>query len=116
MDIIFSRGMEKNCQDRKSAVREWGPEQGRQIMRRIEELRDIQNLAQLWCFPAYRPHELTGDREGQISIDVKDPYRLIIIPANDPIPRKSDGGLDRESITKICIWEVVNTHDGKIKR
>jgi plasmid maintenance system killer protein len=116
LDILYSRAIEKHCKDRKSAVRKWGPEQGRHVMRRIDDLLDMENLAQLRCFPALRPHELTNDRDGQISIDLKDPYLLILEPANDPLPQKEDGGLDWERVTIIKIVEVVDTHEGKHKK
>lgn len=108
--------MEGPCQDRKSAVKEWGSEQGKLVLRRIDDILDAATLAELWLLPALRCHELKENREGQISIDLKHPYRLIIEPANNPIPIKEDGGLDRERITRVSLLEVVDTHDGKIKR
>ena len=35
MDILYLRGMEKHCRDRQGAVKKWGADQGRQVMRRI---------------------------------------------------------------------------------
>ena len=61
-------------------------------MQRIDELKDAVCLADLYRFPALRCHELKGDRKGQIAINLIDPYRLILEPANHPIPRKEDGG------------------------
>ncbi|MFP4441147.1 MAG: hypothetical protein ACLFVO_28250 [Chloroflexaceae bacterium] len=43
-------------------------------------------------------------------MDLDHPYRLLFVPANDPIPRKDDGGLDWASITAIEIIEVEDTH------
>lgn len=111
MDILYSREMKKHCRDRGAAVRKWGPEQGKLVIRRIDELKDVSCLADLRRFPALRCHELKGDRKGQIAIDLINPYRLILEPANDPIPRKEDGGLDWEQITAVRLLEVVDYHD-----
>jgi proteic killer suppression protein len=53
---------------------------------------------------------LSGDRGGQLSVDLEHPYRLLFIPANDPIPVKQDGGLDWAKVTEIEIVEIVDTH------
>jgi hypothetical protein len=57
-----------------------------------------------------RCHELTGDRSGQLSLDLDGPYRLIFVPANEPVPLKADGGLDRTRVTAIEIIGVEDTH------
>jgi len=54
---------------------------------------------------------LTGDRKGTLAVDLDHPYRLIFEPANDPVPRKPDGGLDWTKITVIRILELRDYHD-----
>ncbi len=58
-----------------------------------------------------RCHELTGDRGGQLSIDLDHPYRLIFIPDHDPIPTRTEGGLDWNRVTRILILEIADTHE-----
>jgi len=36
--------------------------------------------------------------------------RLVFIPANNPIPKAADGGLDWPEVTEIEIIEIVDTH------
>ena len=60
-------------------------------------------------FPG-RCHELIGDRGGQLSLDLDHPYRLIFEPANDPIPCKTDGGLEWKDVTAVEIVGVEDTH------
>jgi len=115
VDILYLRGMEKHCRDRQGAVKKWGADQGRQVMRRIDEMRDVNSLADLTKFPAIRFHDLIGNRKGQFSVDVKDPYRLVFEPANDPIPRDEAGGIALDQVTIVRLLEVVNTHDKKNK-
>jgi proteic killer suppression protein len=68
------------------------------------------NLQILRLLPQTRAHELTGDRAGQISVDVRHPYRLLLLPDHDEIPRKPDGGLDWMRVTKVKILGIVDTH------
>ena len=72
--------------------------------RHLLSLEDLRNLPQARC------HELTGNREGQLSVDLKYPYRLIFEPADKPVPSKVDGGLDWGKVTTIRILEVEDTH------
>jgi proteic killer suppression protein len=68
----------------------------------LEDLRDL---------PQARCHELHGKRKGQLSVDLDGPYRLVFKPANDPLPKKSDGGLDWTRVTAIMIIGVEDTHE-----
>ncbi len=95
----------------KLLTREWGAEQAKLIARRLTELAAAENLETMRLLPQARAHELKGNREEQISLDVKRPYRLIVIPDYDAPPRKTDGGLDWGKITKIKILEVTDTHE-----
>lgn len=67
-------------------------------------LNDISKL------PPPRCHELIGNRKGQFSVDLEHPYRLIFIPADDPLPVLPDGGLDWSGVTEIEIIEIADTH------
>ena len=60
--------------------------------------------------PPPRCHRLVGNREGQLSVDLVHPYRLLFIPANDPIPETDDAGLDWSRVTEIEIIEIGDTH------
>lgn len=55
-------------------------------------------------------HELKADRDEQISVDVKHPYRLLMIPDHDETPRKPDGGLDWSAISRVTVLEIADTH------
>lgn len=57
-----------------------------------------------------RLHELTGDRKGQLALDLQQPYRLVIEPTEEPAPVKDDGGLDWRRITAVTIVEIVDYH------
>jgi len=105
-----SRKLAKELADEKTIVRNYGTDNGRRICLRLAQLTAADNLETLRVLPQTRAHELTGDRAGQISVDVKHPYRLLILPDHDEAPRKPDGGLDWKRVNKVKILEIVDTH------
>ena len=89
MDILFkSRKLEKEFSNYKALKRRYGPEQAKKIQQRMFELQAADNLDTLWTLPQIRAHELKGNLSGQISLDIKHPYRLLIKPDYDNPPQK----------------------------
>lgn len=82
----------------------------KKLQQRLMELRAADTLADISHLPPARCHELTGNRSGQLSVDLEQPYRLIFIPAEGPSRVKKDGGLSWEHITAIEIIEITDTH------
>jgi len=111
-----SRALRKICEIGKEAVRAYGAKGGRKLMQRMNELSSFECLADVPRFPPARCHQLHGDRRGQFSVDLENPYRMIFVPAHNPMPRVEDGGIDMKSVTKIKIIEIDDTHDGKKKK
>ncbi len=110
MEITFkTKKLQKICSDRKAMVKRWGNERAKKIARRLGELRAAPNLGEMRNLPG-RCHELTGDRSGQLSIDLEGPYRLFFEPVDDPPPARPDGGLDWEAVTVIRVVEVGDPH------
>lgn len=79
-------------------------------MQRMMELLAAETLADISKLPPARCHELTGNRKGQLSVDLEHPYRLLFIPADDPIPKREEGGLDWAAVIKVKIIEFTDTH------
>ncbi|MCL2266890.1 MAG: hypothetical protein FWC17_03890 [Treponema sp.] len=52
-----------------------------------------------------------GKQKGMLSVDLDHPYRLLFVPDHDPVPLKSDGGLDWKQVTAITITEIEDTHE-----
>ena len=110
MDIQFqSRKFQRECAEQKKLVKKHGSVRARKIRQRLDDLFAAVVLEDTRKLPG-RCHELKGDRAGQLSMDLDHPYRLIFEPANDPIPRKEDGGLDWMKISAIVIIGVEDTH------
>ena len=111
MDITFrTRRLERTFNSQRELNRAYGSRMARTIMMRLAVLKNARNVS---LVPTSRPdrlHQLTGDRRGQFAVDLVHPRRLIFAPSHNPIPRKEDGGIDRDRVTAITIIEVVDYH------
>lgn len=114
MDLRFAASkLEKECNDQRLLQRRHGAQRAKLLANRLAVLAAAVSLADLW--PPYRGpmrcHELTGDRAGQLSIDLDHPYRLVFMPDHDPQPVRTEGGLDWSRVTRIVILGIVDTHE-----
>ena len=110
MDILFDKQkMAKACNNAQSRVIEYGPERGRRVGLRLDQMRAAQNLT---VFTNVHPrcHRLTGNREGQWSADLDGPYRLIFEIAEDPLPIDLHGNVDLSEVRKVRIIQIADTH------
>ena len=111
MDIFFkTSAIQKLCSKDAVAQKKLGPKMARNLQRRMMGLKAAESLADISHVPPARCHELKGNRKGQLSVDLEHPFRLLFIPANNPVPIGEDGGLDRTQVTEIEIIEIVDTH------
>lgn len=111
MEVYFrNKKFQKLCNSESVMLCELGKKRATKLQTRLMELRAADNLGQIPKVPPPRCHELSADRQGQLSVDLDHPYRLLFIPANDPIPRKEDGGLDWSAVTAVEILEIADTH------
>jgi len=111
VDIKFENtNLADDCNDFKRLVRKHNVQRAKLVRRRLDDLRAAPNLDAMRNLPG-RCHELKGDRDGQISLDLDGPYRLIFFPDHDPLPAKVDGGLEWSLVTAIVVVEVVDTHE-----
>ena len=111
MHISFkTRKLQKICSEGAEGKKRLGPKCGLKLQQRMMELKAAQTLTDISRLPPARCHELTGNRAGQLSVDLEQPYRLIFIIVNEPYPERENGGLDWEGVTEIEISEIVDTH------
>lgn len=114
LEIGFKdRKLEKKCNDDKLLTRRHGERRAKLIKNRLAVLKAATALSDLgkpYQGP-HRCHELTGNRNGQLSVDLDHPYRLIFVPTPQPPPQKNVGGLDWSQVTAISILEIVDTHE-----
>ena len=98
--------------DDRAMVKAYGTQSARKIQKILTQFRASPNLGIFAppYSPPHRCHELTGNRKGQLSVDVEHPYRLVFEPADNPLPMREDGGLDWGKVTIIKIKGVEDTH------
>lgn len=110
VEITFaSAKLAKLCSSWDRMVRELGPDMALRLGSRLQEIEAAASLEELRLLPQVRAHELRGDRDGQISLDLVHPKRLLIRPA-DPPPMTREGGLNWVATTSVVILEIADTH------
>ena len=111
MDILFkNERLERDCTEDRWMRRAWGANRTKILRRRLDQLRAAENLEHLRLAFHRRCHELEGDRSEQVSLDLDGGYRLLLAVAENPVPRKPDGGLDWRRIAAVRVLAVENTH------
>lgn len=111
MDIVFLNDRSRReFNDIGALTRRYGADNARRIRRRLDDLHAAPNVATMHALFGGRLHPLTGDRLGQFALDLRHPQRLIFEPANEPLQRKPDGGLDWSLITTVRILGVEDYH------
>lgn len=110
MELEFaSASLRKRMEDEKAMSKAYG-ERAKTLRLRLALLRQATNLADVPHVPPPRRHRLTGDRDGQYAVDLKQPWRLVFEPANDPLPLLEDGSVDLAAVTRVRILDVTDYH------
>jgi proteic killer suppression protein len=108
-----TRKLEKSLNIEKEMVRTYGTRRAKLLQTRLARLRAARSLMDF--APPYsgsaRCHELKGDKAGIFSIDLDHPYRLLFRPDHDPLPQRSEGGIDWSQVIAIVILEIEDTHE-----
>jgi len=112
MVILFKTAkLEKECNNENLMIKRFGTKRSNLLKRRLTELAAATVLQDLRNLPQARCHELKGNFKGYLSVDLDHPYRLVFEPANNPLPKKPDGGLDWTKVTEIRIVGLEDTHE-----
>lgn len=110
MDISFSdKSLKKVVNDDRKLIKAYGLKRAKLIKKRLDSLRAADTLEDVRHAPG-RFHELTGDRKGQWACDLDQPYRLIFVPHEDPIPTDEDGRYIWIEIRGVDITEITDYH------
>jgi proteic killer suppression protein len=110
VQISFAkRKLQKTCEEHRSLKKMFGDGCGNKIAVRLADLRSAASLEEFRALPG-GCHELAGDRDGQLALDLPDGKRLIFKPSEDPAPTKEDGGLDWGAVDAVEVIEIVDYH------
>ncbi|MFY9146400.1 MAG: type II toxin-antitoxin system RelE/ParE family toxin [Bacillota bacterium] len=105
-----TKKLRRVCECERQARREYGPENAKKLVQRLNEIMASENLFQLMQIPAARCHPLTGDRDGQWAVDLCHPYRLIFEPAGDQSKYLVGGHVDVRKVTRVRILRIEDYH------
>lgn len=113
MEITFTnQKLEQLANDDRSMIKVFGKIRAKILRRRLTQLADATTLEDVRNLPG-NYHELKGDRKGQWSCDLDQPYRLIFTPHESPIPTNEDGQYIWLEITGVEVIEITNYHKEK---
>lgn len=110
MEIRLARKVAKMCNSERKMQAKLGPRNAEKLQQRLAELQAAPDLEAMKLLPAARCHELSGNRKGQIAVNLVDPKRLILVPDYDQPPTKEDGGLDWKLVTRILVLDILDYH------
>jgi plasmid maintenance system killer protein len=112
VEVLFAnKKLRQLCQSREALQREHGQGCARKVMGRLLDLEAAESLDDIRTLPG-KCHELSGDRAGQLALNLSDGKRLIFEPAADPPPSKGDGGLDWTNVRSVRVIAILNYHRG----
>ena len=98
MKVTFrNKKLERECTELDVGIRKYGLNMALKILERILEIENIGSIEQLIMFSIGRCHSLNGNRRGQFSMDLIQPYRLIFIK-------------NETEIKVVKIIEITNYH------
>lgn len=111
MKIAFRRRQLENTFNSQTALRvRYGEQMANAIGNRMAVLSSARTLSLVPSTKPERCHRLSGRRRHQFAVDLVHPYRLLFELADDPIPLRADGGIDKDAVTAITIIEVIDYH------
>ena len=99
--------------DEALCKRRYGADMTKKLTMRIGALEAAQSLATFW--PPFsgpeRVHQLKGDLKGTFSVDLKQPYRLLVRPLGEGTTEAATDEQERwKSITAIEVIGIEDTH------
>lgn len=110
MNIIFQdKKLLSLVNDDRTLQKEKGKKQADKIRQRLAQLQAAETLEDL-RHVAGNYHELTGNRKGQWACDLDQPYRLIFVPQENPVPMNKSGQYLWVEIRGVEIVEITNYH------
>jgi proteic killer suppression protein len=110
MEIAFATPrLQRRFESEKELRRAYGRDSAKKIMTRIADIEAATSLEEFRRLPG-RCHELGGDRQGQLALDLAGGKRLVFEPNHNPAPVKEDGGLDWSLVEAVRVIEVVDYH------
>ena len=110
MIITFAdKKLRKYANNYRLAVQKLGQRRAEIFQRRLDDLAAADSFADLKYLPG-NYHQLGEDRKDQWACDLDQPYRLIFMPAEIPIPKNEAGVQILIEIKNAEIIEIKDYH------
>lgn len=110
MNITFAnKNLKKWANNDKQAIKKLGKRRAELYKQRLDDLMDVATLEEVRYLPG-NYHELKGNRKGQWSCNLDQPYRLIFEPHEHPIPTNESGQYIWGEIKGVEIMEITDYH------
>lgn len=110
MEVLFeNEKLQRQVSNQRDLRRMWGDEGAKRITLRLQQLAAAETLSDMRQLPG-RCHELSGNRAGELAVDVHGGHRLILKPSENPPPTKQEGGLDWSRVESVTVTEIVDYH------
>jgi len=110
MEVTYKNNtLRKYAEDEKYSIRKLGTKRSGLYLRRIGDLMAADTLEDTRYLPG-NYHELTQNRKGEWACNLDQPYRLIFVPHEEPIPTNPDGQYIWCEIKGVEIQEIENYH------
>ena len=109
---VGNKKLKAALEDDAMCQKRFGKPMTRYIRLRVGALDAAETLHDFWP-PKSKPervHELTGNRAGMFSVDVKQPYRLLFRPLNEPAGSPESEQERWKLIKAIEILSIEDTH------
>lgn len=102
IEITFvDRNLQRRCNSEQLGGRSWG-DRWPVLRRRLAALSAAEVLADLDGLPG-RCCEIAQAGCDRFAFELWPGYRLVLEPADDPLPRTADGRPDQRSITRVTV-------------
>jgi len=90
--------------------RQWGAKRAAKIRQRLVELAAADTLADVSRLPPPRCHQLSENLDEQFAVDISANERLVFAVDHDPIPRRTDGGIDLSKVLAVIVLRIEDYH------
>lgn len=109
MEIAFrTRKIKRLCERRAEAQRRLGEASAKRLRARLSDLEAAASVAEL---VAGHPHPLSGDRRGQLALDLSGGRRLVLSPDHEATPVDADGAVQWDRVARVCIEFIGDYHE-----
>lgn len=100
----------KTFADERAMIKAYGEVRAKKVNQRKKELESAANLEVISKIPVANLHPLKGNRNGDWAVDVHNNWKMCFQINHNPLPFKSDGGIDLAKVTDIIIISVEDYH------